>query len=115
VVRFPVSAAYVVWPGLGAPHDEDAFSSSEGGQWYWYPSAGTFAPVRLGKVWSLVGPGGAVAGSLQRAGKVARFVPTSPWRRRGVPDWDVKVTREDQDGSWVRLHTDSGEVILRKG
>lgn len=114
LVRFPVSTAYVLWPGLGISDDEDAFSRSEGGDWRWYPSAGTFVPVRLGTIWSLLGPGGDVVGSLSRGSEVAHFVPTSAWRRRGVPDWEVTVTGVDQEGPWLRLHTDSGEIVLRQ-
>ena len=106
-------AIRVITPPLDRSLGEDAFAPGEDGGWLWYPLAGTFLPHPLGPSWRVAGEGVGVTGSLTRSPSRARFVPSSYWRRRGVPDWDLEVTGEDHFRSWQRLSGPGGDVVLR--
>ena len=100
-------------PYAGAATNEDAFSGGEGGEWVWYPLAGSLRPRPLERWWHLAGPGAGAAGSLRVEGGTARFVPTRFWRRRGIIDWEREVRRERRDGVWICLTFDDGDAVLR--
>jgi hypothetical protein len=114
VVLTPIRVAYLLWPGLGIEANEDAFSGAEGGNWLWYPAAGSFRPYRLPGSWKAIGAGGAVVGSLSHSGERVRFVPTSYWKRRGFSDWQIDVNEERSEDRWLQLATPRGAVVLRR-
>ena len=95
----PSRLGLFVEPYAGAATNEDAFSGGEGGEWVWYPLAGSLQPRPLERWWRLAGPGASAVGSLRLEGGTARFVPTRFWRRRGIIDWEREVRSERRDGS----------------
>ncbi len=107
-------AIRVITPPLDRSLGEDAFAPGEDGGWLWYPLAGTFLPHQLGRSWRVAGAGVGVTGSVTRSPGAARFVPSSYWRRRGIPDWELEVTSEDQIRGWQFLAGPGGEVVLRR-
>lgn len=100
-------------PQIGAPINEDAFSGGEGGEWVWYPLAGSMPVASLPRWWRVAGSGAGAVGSLTRREGRARFLPTSFWKRRGVPDWERVVRNERAEGRWLILSFEDGEVVLR--
>lgn len=113
VLVAPSKLGLFVDPYAGAATNEDAFSGGEGGEWIWYPLAGSLQPRPLERWWHLAGPGAGAVGSLRVEDGRARFVPTRFWRRRGIIDWLREVRGERRDGAWVALTFDDGEAILR--
>jgi hypothetical protein len=110
----PSKVLMLVDPQIGAPVDEDAFSGGEGGDWVWYPLAGSMPVASLPRWWRIAGTGAGAVGSLTRREGRARFLPTAFWKRRGVPDWERSVQDERADGSWLRLSFEDGDVVLRQ-
>mgnify|MGYP003404961590 CR=1 FL=1 len=113
VLVAPSRLGLFVDPYAGAAANEDAFSGGEGGEWVWYPLAGSLQPRPLERWWHLAGPGAGAVGSLSVEDGKARFVPTRFWRRRGIIDWEREVRSERHDGAWVCLTFDDGEAVLR--
>jgi hypothetical protein len=109
----PSRFGLLVEPYVGAATDEDAFSGGEGGQWVWYPLAGSLQPRPLPRWWRVAGPGAGAVGSLRVRDGRARFVPTQFWRRRGIVDWEREVRGDRRDGAWVVLTFDDGDAVLR--
>jgi hypothetical protein len=114
VLVAPSRLGLFVEPYVGAATDEDAFSGGEGGQWVWYPLAGSLRPRPLERWWHVAGPGAGAVGNLRVQDGRARFVPTRFWRRRGIVDWEREVRGDRRDGTWVVLAFDDGEAVLRR-
>jgi hypothetical protein len=90
-------------PTIGIPDDEDVFSAGEGGDWVWYPAAGSMRPQPLTRWWRMAGSGAGIVGSVTRKGDRIRFVPANYWRRRGLHDWQRQVNHDQRIGPWLVL------------
>lgn len=110
----PSRLAMFADPTVGAADDEDGFSGGEGGDWVWYPGAGSLRPRPLTGWWRFSGPGAGAVGTLSRTDGRARFVPTRFWATRGVADWERSVVSEHPDGRWLTLTCVDGTAVLRR-
>jgi len=113
-VAAPGRLLLAVSPSLRSGEEEDVFTAGAGGDWVWYPSAGTLRPLPLGTRWRLGGRGAGALGSVTRAGDRLRFVPTSYWRRREVAEWERRVVAERTEGSWLLVDCEDGSAVLRR-
>ena len=110
----PDGVGHLLDPGRARSTDEDLFSAAEGGDWSWYPSAGSFAPVPRRTSWRLAGRGACVHGSLHRSGDQVRFVPNAYGRTRGTADWERRLVFEESQGSWRHLTFADGDTVVRR-
>jgi hypothetical protein len=109
----PSRPVMFLWGQVGLADDEDAFSGGEGGDWTWYPVAGSMRPRPLPRWWRIAGPGAGAVGSLGVGEGRVRFLPTPFWRRRSVPEWERTVLDERRDGAWLVVTTPDGDAVLR--
>lgn len=107
-----VGAPRALWHAL--VDVSESFEPGEGGTWAWYPTAGSFSPFPLDRVWSLRGRGGALVGSLTQSEGRARFVPSTYWRSNGISDWETTVDTVERRGRWMRLDSPQGSIVVRR-